>query len=701
MQPIRQSEATECGLACIAMVARHYGHKVDLNGLRQKFSVSLKGATLRDLINMTDKLGLSTRALRLEPDGLKDLSLPAILHWDMNHFVVLEKVTMRRFIILDPAHGRIDLSQGELSRHFTGIALELAPTTEFKPIEAQVRTKLTSLWTKLTGLKRSFVQVFLLSIVLQLFVLTSPFYLQLVIDEAITRFDQDFLLLLALGFGFLYIVSAITNALRSWVILLLGQSMTFQMAGNVLRHLLRLPADYFEKRHVGDVISRIGSIQPIQTALTHSVVAALIDGAMTIATIMLMLIYSWKLALVAIGFTLSYLIVSLILFPIMRNRQQELIARRASEQTHIIESIRASRAVKLFNRESERESAWRNLYAEVVNATVSFGRYDIGTQFASSFLFGLQTVLVVYFGAQFIIAGDMSVGMLFAFMAYRQNFSDRAQELVNKSVEFRMLGLHLERLSDIVQTEKEEGLDASQSSSREIAGGISMDALSFRYADNDPLIFENLSLNIKPGEFIAIAGPSGGGKTTLLKVMLGLLKPTSGEIRIDELPIQAVGLRSWRAATGVVMQDDQLLSGTIADNISFFDSEIDMERVKQCAALAQIGSDIERMPMQYLSLIGDMGAALSGGQRQRLLLARALYREPKILFLDEGTANLDEAAERQIADVISQMNITRIVIAHRPELLNRADRVFDMVGGELVQRGDTTKPHLVEVAPDD
>ncbi len=374
MRPILQTEATECGLASMVMVAQFHGHKIDLNAMRQRFGLSLKGAGLRDLMNMADELGFGTRALRLDPEHFKDISLPAILHWDLNHFVVLKEVKRRKFIVLDPARGRIEFSAAELSNHFTGVALEIVPTVGFIPIEAHQKTNLNSLWTRLTGLKRSFIQILVLSVVMQLFVLASPFYLQLVIDEAVTRFDEDFLLLLALGFGFLYVINAISDALRSWVILLLGQTMTFQMAGNLLRHLVRLPAEFFAKRHVGDIMSRMGSIQPIQAALTQGVVAALIDGAMTIATIILMLVYDWRLALIAIGLTVIYLIISLVLFPLMRHRQEDLIAKSTKEQTHVIETIRASRAVKLFSRETERENAWRNLYADVINSGVSYGK---------------------------------------------------------------------------------------------------------------------------------------------------------------------------------------------------------------------------------------------------------------------------------------------------------------------------------------
>jgi len=683
---ILQTEAAECGLACLAMVTNHHGSRVDLSGLRQRFSVSLKGATLKDLMRMADEMSFGTRALRLELDRLKDLALPAILHWDLNHFVVIAAVNGGKAHILDPARGELKMPLDEVSKHFTGVALELTPTAEFKPVEARVKLRLSDLWSRTTGLKRAFVQILILSVLLQLFALAAPFFLQLVIDEAVVRFDQEFLLVLALGFGALYAINAATQLLRSWALLALGQSLAFQMAGNVVRHLMRLPADFFEKRHVGDIISRIGSVQPIQQALTRSVVEALIDGVMTLTTAAFMLLYSWKLASIAFAAAAIYAVIALGSFPFMRRRQEELIVARAKEHSFIIESVRAARAVKLFGREGERESQWRNAFADVVNAGMAAGKFEVGVAFANTLLFSLQLVVIVYFGARFILAGAMTVGMLFAFMAYRQNFADRIAGLITKGVEFRMIGLHLERLADIAHAPQEEGIAISGGGVRSVDGAIELRNASFRYGSNDPFIFENLSLAVEPGDFIAVAGPSGGGKTTLMKVLLGLLPPTSGELHVDGLPLQSFGLRAWRARCGVVMQDDHLLSGTIADNISFFDPDIEMTRVMESAAAARIHDDIMRMPMNYLSFIGDMGAALSGGQRQRLMLARALYRKPAILFLDEGTANLDEASEREIADLVAALQVTRIVVAHRPSLIARAGRVFDLIGGRLIER---------------
>ena len=606
---------------------------------------------------------------RLEPENLPKLKLPAILHWDLNHFVVL-KSAGRRLVVVDPARGERRITLAEAAKHFTGVALELTPTASFEPPVMRTRTRLQDLWGRMTGWRRAAMQLILLSAILQLAAIAFPFFLQLAVDQAISNVDMDFMLLLALGFAGLHIVNALTLGLRSWVILSLGQTMSFQIAGNVVRHLFRLPADYFEKRHIGDIVSRIGSVNPIQSALTNSVIESFIDAVMLLVTAVVIFVYSPVLATIVFLGTFFYLILSLALYPAIRAREEEEIAARATEQTYLLESIRASRTIKVFGREAERETGWRNLLTEVMNAGVRLGRLEIALTTAQTLIFGLQTVLIVYLGARMVINGAaFSVGMLFAFMTYRQQFADRAVSLVQHAIEFRLLGVHLDRLSDIVQAKREDIKAPEKYLSRQAEGGLQLEQVSFRYGDTEPLILEDLNLRIEPGEFVAVKGESGVGKSTLLKLILGLAAPTTGVMRVDGVPLHLFGVSRWRSNLGVVAQDDTLLSGTLADNISFFDPAIDMDRVFECARAASIHEDISRMPMGYLSLVGDMGSALSGGQRQRLLLARALYRRPRVLILDEGTANLDEEVERQIANRIAGMQITRIVVAHRPELL--------------------------------
>ncbi|MFO1186573.1 MAG: peptidase domain-containing ABC transporter [Alphaproteobacteria bacterium] len=691
---IHAAELAECGLASIAMVAAYWGHDVDLNGLRQRFQVSLTGATLRSIMGLADQLDFTTRAIRVELEALHKVKVPAILHWDFNHFVVLKCVEKGRVTIHDPAAGARTLPLGEVSKHFTGVVLELAPAATFAPVKATAPTRLSDLWSRMSGFWSAFAQVLVLSVTLQVLVFAAPFQLQLVVDEAIYRGDYDLLVVLALAFGALALIQALVDFLRGWVMQSFGFLLTFQMVGNLVRHLLRLPASYFERRHVGDILSRIEAAGPIQEALTRGLVGAIIDGAMALVAVIILFFYSPVLAGIVVASVALNILVALALFPALRQRTEERIAASAKEQTHLMESIRAAATIKLSGREAEREGAWRNLFAGVTNAAFSVGKYQLSLTFAQSAINGAQTVLIIFLAARTILAGEgFSVGMLFAFLAFRATFTDRIVGLINQGVQFRLLGLYLERLGDIVQTPPETQGGAILPCAA--AGALGVSDVSFRYGAADRLILQNVNLSIAPGDYVAIVGPSGGGKSTLLKLLLGLYAPTEGRIELDGHEATPERWREWRKRVGVVAQDDRLLSGTIADNISFFDPDLDMARIQASARAARVHDDIMALPMQYLSLIGDMGSILSGGQRQRVLLARALYRNPKVLILDEGTANLDEANEEEIADLVSRLAITRIIVAHRPSLVRRATRVYVLEGGVLRQRAANQAPKIV------
>jgi ATP-binding cassette subfamily B protein RaxB len=669
------SEAAECGLACITMIARYHGHDVDLNGLRQRFALSLSGMSLRSLMTLADQLGLSSRPLRVELSALSKLRLPAILHWDLNHFVVLRSINSRAAVIHDPAIGIRTLPLAEVSKHFTGVALELSRAASFHKLEAKAPIRLSSLWSRISGLSGAMIQVIVLSAALQIAAFAAPFQIQLVVDEAVQHADRDLLLVLALGFGALAIVQASIEALRGWALKVFGFLLSFEIVGNLVRHLMRLPADFFEKRHVGDIFSRIGAVQPIQEAITRGLVAAIIDGVMAFIAAGILFFYSTLLGAIVVFAVLIHLALVFALFPGMRHRMEEEIIARSKEQSHLMETVRAATTIKLMGREAERESSWRNLYADVTNAGISVGKYQITTTFIQTLLTSLVTVLIIYLAARLIIAGEgFSVGMLFAFLSFRQTFNDRAVGFINQLVQFRLLRLHLDRLADIVTAVPDP--DGAGVHGLDVNGEIRVRNLSFRYGAADQLILENVDFAVKPGEFIAITGPSGEGKTTLLKLLLGLHQPTAGTIEVDGHRADPEVWRAWRRRVGVVAQDDRLLSGTIADNIAFFDPDLDMARVQAAAKAAQVHDDIMRAPMQYLGLVGDMGSTLSGGQRQRVLLARALYTQPNILFLDEGTANLDSDTEEAIVRLVESMPITRIIVAHRPALIRRAQRVF-------------------------
>lgn len=673
------------------MVANHHGHQLDLTTLRNRYSVSLKGANLQQLMQLANQLGLTPRALKLDLDDLKNLRTPCILHWEMNHFVVLQKVHRSGITILDPAMGERRLTLAEVDKAFTGVAMELTPSNEFKKIDERVRLGLTAFWTKVQGLIPSLTKLFILSLLLQVFVLAAPYYTQLVVDEVLISQDKPLLVVLALGFGLIMLLQVLTQTLRGWVVLHLGSVMSVQMAANLMRHLLHLPLSYFEKRHMGDVVSRFGSLNAVRELLTNSLVEGVIDGIMAITVLIMMYLYSPQLSLVVGIAVVIYGLLRWALYRPLHQLTEASIVASAKEQSNFMETVRGMQSIKLFGLQTQRLNIWQNRFADAVNQNYRLGRWQISYGTINQLLFGIENVLVVYLAALTVMTGDMTVGMLFAFMAYKNQFTNRTAALIDKVVEIKMTRLHLDRLADIALTDKED--EGSGIDSRVLSGQLQLSDIRFRYASNDPLLFNGLNLSVNAGENVAIIGPSGTGKTSLMKIMLGLLPSESGKVEVDGIDIRHLGLRHYRSQIAAVMQDDQLMSGTLAENISFFDSQMDMQQVIACAQLAGIHTDIAAMQMGYNSLVGDMGSSLSGGQKQRLLLARALYRKPKILFMDEATSHLDVQLEHYVNQAIKQLNMTRIIIAHRPETIVNAERIMQLHKGQL---RDVTKEYKAQ-----
>ena len=665
------------------MVADAHGQRIGLPEMRRRFPLSLKGAKLNHLIQIAQQLGFSTRPLRLDMDDLGKLKLPCILHWDLNHFVVLAKVGKSKATILDPAIGERTLGFDEVSQHFTGVALELTPTAEFKPQKAAPAVTARQLTGHIRGLWRALGLILLLSVALQVFVVLAPFFMQWVVDQVLVSADKDLLTVLGLGFGLALVLQIGIGLLRGWSVVWLSSRLGLQWMGNVFAHLLKLPLDFFEKRHLGDITSRMASVQAIQKTLTTSFVEAIIDGLMAVVTFGLMLVYSWKLALVTLLAVALYLCIRAIAYrPVRDGTERQLIA-GAKQQTHLLESLRGMQSLKVAGEESQRRSTYDNLMHDTVNNEVRLARMGLGFNSASQLVFGIERIAVIWIGALLALQNVFSVGMLIAYLAYKDQFAGRTAALIDKWIEFRMLRLHGERLADIVLTEPE--VEPTFEALPPADPRIEVENLSFRYADGEPWVLKDCSFVVEPGESVAIIGASGCGKTTLVKLLLGLLKPTTGAIRIGGHDLHKLGPRNVRAIVGAVMQDDQLFAGSIADNIGFFDPDFDQARIEAAAKLAAVHDEIAAMPMGYHSLIGDMGSSLSGGQKQRIILARALYREPKLLFLDEATSHLDVMRERLVNDAVKALKLTKVIVAHRPETIASADRALVMDGGRIVQ----------------
>ncbi len=681
---VLQTEAAECGVACLTMLAGFFGMQTDLAELRRKFGISLKGATLNDIVSVADSIGLASRPLRVEMGELSMLQTPCILHWDMNHFVVLRNVAQDSITIHDPAVGVRKLSNTEVSRHFTGVAVELTPTHGFTQSEKPPRVRLRDMLGRFSGVKRSLLQLLVIAFALEIFAITSPLFMQWVVDHALVSADQDLLTILVVGFTLLLLIRTSVATMRGWMLMVLGASLKVQARTNLFSHLLNLPAPFFQARHLGDIVSRFGSQDTILKAITTELIEVVLDGVMVVFTLLIMVLYAPTLAILVVAGAFVYAFLKWVSYVPIRQASAEAIVWSAKRDTHFLESLRGITTIKLFNAQERRRVHWTYLLVETVNRQLTTQKLRLLLRTLKSLILGGLTILVIWFGTNRVMQNTMSIGMLLAFIAYKDQFLGRISALIERFVDLQMLNIHTERLADIALTKPEQRHWHGNQNLDRSPLAISVCDLKFRYGENEPFVLNGLNFDIKAGESVAIAGPSGCGKTTLVKLLAGLLTPSEGHIIVNGEPVNAASLERYRSAIGVVMQDDQLFAGSIADNISFFNEVSDLDRIQKCAEEAAIHDDIMAMPMGYHSLIGDMGTILSGGQKQRVLLARAFYHQPSLLLLDEATSHLDLARERSVNEAISRKLVTRIIVAHRGETLHSADRLISLEAGRVV-----------------
>jgi ATP-binding cassette subfamily B protein RaxB len=658
------------------MVANFYEFDTSIAELRAKHRISLKGATLTQLMDLAGAVKLRTRALRIELEDLGRIATPCVLHWDLNHFVVLERVTRSHIFIVDPSVGRRKLSSSEASQHFTGVALEITPDSSFVPNTGAASQKLsiTNLAGTIVGLRPAIFQVVLIAMCAESFSLALPLITQLIIDDAIVFADRSLLIVLVIGALVLSASRILSTSLRNLVLTHITSSISLQWYANVISHLLSLRISWFQSRHLGDIMSRIGGLNAIQQFVSGSAVIAILDAVMSLALIAALFVYSTLLTVVVLGSIALYVCFRIVLYRSVRDQSSRQVIALAKLQTYLMETLRGVQAIKVNNAESIRLQTQINLAVASANLSVGLQKKTVLSSAIYSSIIALEYSTLLLIGGGMVMDSHLSVGALIAFLAYKDQLSSRVNSLVEVAINYNMLSIQTERLADVV-LEPPEVTESTSFLVRE-GGllGIEIDDLWFRYGDGEPYVLKGLSFSIQPGEAVAITGPSGCGKSTLLKVLLGQISAERGRISVGGELLTSRNIKAFRDQIGVVMQDDRLFSGSIAQNIAFFDPEATAERIALAAEKANIHAEISRMPMQYHSLVGDMGSSLSGGQIQRVLLARALYREPRVLFLDEATSTLDLENEKRVNDAIRELKITRIIVAHRPQTIESADR---------------------------
>ncbi|HGB9690777.1 colicin V export peptidase/ABC transporter CvaB [Escherichia coli] len=675
---IHQTETAECGLACLAMICGHFGKNIDLIYLRRKFNLSARGATLAGINGIAEQLGMATRALSLELDELRALKTPCILHWDFSHFVVLVSVKRNRYVLHDPARGIRYISREEMSRYFTGVALEVWPGSEFQSETLQTRISLRSLINSIYGIKRTLAKIFCLSVVIEAINLLMPVGTQLVMDHAIPAGDRGLLTLISAALMFFILLKAATSTLRAWSSLVMSTLINVQWQSGLFDHLLRLPLAFFERRKLGDIQSRFDSLDTLRATFTTSVIGFIMDSIMVVGVCVMMLLYGGYLTWIVLCFTTIYIFIRLVTYGNYRQISEECLVREARAASYFMETLYGIATVKIQGMVGIRGAHWLNMKIDAINSGIKLTRMDLLFGGINTFVTACDQIVILWLGAGLVIDNQMTIGMFVAFSSFRGQFSERVASLTSFLLQLRIMSLHNERIADIALHEKEEKKPEIEIVADMGPISLETNGLSYRYDSQSAPIFSALSLSVAPGESVAITGASGAGKTTLMKVLCGLFEPDSGRVLINGIDIRQIGINNYHRMIACVMQDDRLFSGSIRENICGFAEEMDEEWMVECARASHIHDVIMNMPMGYETLIGELGEGLSGGQKQRIFIARALYRKPGILFMDEATSALDSESEHFVNVAIKNMNITRVIIAHRETTLRTVDRVISI-----------------------
>lgn len=674
---ILQADRAECGLACLAMIAAAYGRHDTLREYRLRFQLSQRGMTLHRLRTCAIEIGFECRAVRVDLNELSQLRTPAILHWEFDHFVVLKAMRNGRGIIADPAFGIRRLSHSELSRGFTGVALELAPTPAFSPKKKPNSISLATFSSAFRRLGRPLVVTFAMTLGLQALALLMPLSTQFVVDQGIRQGDMNVVLMLAVGFGLVSVISTLTDYFRGLFALYIGNTSAHRMVTGLAHHMIRLSDSWFSSRHTGDVLSRFGSIAPIRRFLMTDAFAMVLNGLLALGSLAIALAYSWGMTLVMLAFIVFFVGLNLGTYRPLRTLTEESISAGARENSSFIENVERHRAIKLLGAEVVRENVWGERYVHSVNAGAHLARFRMHIGLAAGLMGAFENGVLLLLGAQKVIVGEFTLGMWFAFSSYGAMLSRHLHALINALVQMRMLKLHQERVSDIGLAAKEVTTERTGIRA-ELRGVIAIESLSFAYGGEEGMVLDKVNLVVRRGDFVAVVGESGRGKSTLIKILCKLLVPADGRILIDGVDLRRLDTAHYRQQLGVVMQDDDLFSGSLVENIAIGTERPDMERVEFAAKVACIHEDIQQMPMQYMTLVGHMGSTLSGGQRQRVMIARATYRRPRIILLDEGTAHLNEELQRRVMGNLRALDVTILAATHDPRVVEQADEVVDL-----------------------
>ncbi len=684
-----QQSASDCGAACLVMIAQHWGKKFSLNKVRDLANVDRNGASLRGLIIAAESLGFSTRPIKVALDQLIEQPLPAIVHWEGKHYVVVYEITRREVVIVDPGIGQLSLSHAEFQEKWTGYTLIVTPTALFKEA-AEATTPFWQFFDLMKPYRGVMTEVFAASVLIQIFGLITPIFTQLILDRVVVQRSE--VTLFAVGWGLLIfgIFKVIITGLRQYLLDHTANKIDLALIVGFINHTLRLPLSFFESRYVGDIISRVEENRKIRRFLSGESLSIFLDLLTVFIYIGVMFFYSWQLTCLVLLIIPPFSLLAIVSTPFLRRISREIFGAVAKESSYLIEILSGIRTVKSTAVEQTVRWHWEGLLNEEVKKIFSGQVISNRLQIFSSLIESLMTTALLWFGAWLVIQGQLTIGQLMALSMLLVNIISPFKRMVMLWNSYQEVVIAIERISDVLDTEAEENIQSSRQSLPPIAGEIVFKNVTFRYhAESDYNVLESLNFTIQPGQMVALVGRSGSGKTTISKLVLGLYPPTDGKILIDRHDITSIDLRSLRHQVGIVDQDTFLFGGTIRENISLGHPSSSLEDVMEAAHLAGADEFIKRLPMGYETVTGEGGGMLSGGQRQRVAIARALLGKPKLLIFDEATSHLDAESERMIQNNLGDIlqGRTTLVIAHRLSTVRHADVILVLDKGVLIEQG--------------
>ena len=694
VKSILQSEANECGLASLAMIANYHRHDVDLTYMRTLFPLSRSGMSLASIVEVAGALSLDAQGYALGNVGeLANLSLPALLHWQGNHFVVLERIAGGTYHVHDPQFGLRLYERADMERYFSGTALEFEPRIDFSAVEAKSGLSFLDLLRSIRGLSGVLAQITVVSLAIGLLGLATPILLEVALDTVIPQTDLDLLTVLTIGLGCFMTFEAVAKWLRGYITLRSSILLQIAFTRNVVGHAMRLPLKFFESRHPGDFLVRLDSIEHVKANLVGGLVASVADAAMSVLIIALMLYYAPAMTGVALLTLACVLVLRFVSFPALRRHTDASLDAHSQERSLLFDGLRRIDTLKAHNTAELFTMKWFDSFVRFANTDFRARKAAIDTELFMHVAIVLSTIVTLYMGVTAVMKSTLSVGMLYAFFSLRNHFFETVNVLTNNLLSFSVMKVHFRRLDDVIGHEVEAHAE-SAAVDRGIRKGVVLEdvVVQFGRADRPLLQDVALSIDVARAETIAIIGVSGSGKSSLLKILAGLHDPAGGRVLVDGMPLAQFGKREFRANLGAVFADDGLFASTVAENLAMFDPDVTLAMMQDALDCVGLTEEIRRLPQGFATIVSEESTILSTGQRRRLMLARAICRRPRLLLLDEVTANLDPATETALVEGLRRVPAAKVFVTHSQTLLSQVDRVYRVEGGRLVETRAPSSP---------